>query len=54
VERTGIGGVVLHSVDPARLGRWYAEHLKFDMQARPSERPAWWLTILHDSVNYCQ
>jgi hypothetical protein len=37
---TGIDGVVLRSVDPARLGRWYAERLKVDMQARPSERPA--------------
>lgn len=29
----GIGGIFIRSVDPARLGDWYAEHLGFQVES---------------------
>jgi predicted enzyme related to lactoylglutathione lyase len=42
VERvTGIGGVFLRSVDPDRLGKWYAEYLGVDMPPGSYDGPVW-------------
>ncbi|MBA3420033.1 MAG: VOC family protein [Geodermatophilaceae bacterium] len=39
---TGIGGFFFRAADPARLGRWYAEHLGVDPPPESYDDPSWW------------
>ena len=43
VERvTGIGGVFFKAADPARLERWYRDHLGVDPAPPSYDQPSWW------------